>query len=61
MEKNSQVIQKFILASKSCSILGTIYGKCIIKNTNNIQKDTCISEFQKFKSCLENIVCSKYT
>ncbi|EMR09185.1 hypothetical protein PNEG_03612 [Pneumocystis murina B123] len=60
MEKNSQAIQKFISASKSCSILGTIYGKCIIKNTNNIQKDTCISEFQKFKNCLEKIIKRKW-
>ncbi|KAG5437434.1 hypothetical protein PCANB_000865 [Pneumocystis canis] len=38
---------------------GTIYGKCIVKNANNIQKDACVSEFQNFKNCLEKTIKRK--
>ncbi|KTW26501.1 uncharacterized protein T551_03418 [Pneumocystis jirovecii RU7] len=56
MKKNNQRIQDFMRTSKFCNFLGIMYGKCIIKNVNNIEKDICVSEFQKFKNCLEKIV-----
>ncbi|KAG4304985.1 hypothetical protein PORY_001660 [Pneumocystis oryctolagi] len=56
MKQNNQKAQNFIIAYKFCAALGTIYAKCVIKNSSNIQKDICISEFQKFKNCLKKII-----
>jgi hypothetical protein len=47
---------KYSKAISDCSVLGTIYAKCIVsKSENNLNKNHCEKEFIQFKDCVKNV------
>ena len=45
-------------AMQDCTGAGTAYAQCISTHLNDIKKDTCASEFQSFKACVQQVVRS---
>ncbi|KEQ58872.1 uncharacterized protein M437DRAFT_88143 [Aureobasidium melanogenum CBS 110374] len=44
-------LEKFITATSKCTVEGAAYGKCIVAEYQNVNKDMCAQEFMKLKNC----------
>ncbi|ORY10802.1 hypothetical protein BCR34DRAFT_601819 [Clohesyomyces aquaticus] len=51
MPGRTRPIDKFAGAVAKCSKEGSVYGKCIMADYNNVYKDKCLTEFLKLKEC----------
>jgi len=51
MPGRTRPIQKFAAAVAACAKESAAYGKCIVKDYNNVSKDKCLAEFLKLQQC----------
>ncbi|OCK81193.1 hypothetical protein K432DRAFT_404037 [Lepidopterella palustris CBS 459.81] len=51
MPTKTRPIEKFASAVAKCSAEGSVYGKCIVADYNNVHKDKCLAEFLRLKEC----------
>ncbi|KAF2114606.1 hypothetical protein BDV96DRAFT_577103 [Lophiotrema nucula] len=51
MPGRTRPIDKFAAAVGKCSKEGSVYGKCIMADYNNVYKDKCLTEFMALKNC----------
>ncbi|RDI89146.1 hypothetical protein Vi05172_g515 [Venturia inaequalis] len=51
MPTKTRPIEKFAAAVGKCSKESAVYGKCIVADYNNVQKDKCAAEFIKLQQC----------
>ncbi|EGX45818.1 hypothetical protein AOL_s00117g23 [Orbilia oligospora ATCC 24927] len=48
-------VDRLAQAVAKCGAESTAYGKCIVKDFNNVYKDKCLAEFQVLQNCV--LVC----
>ncbi|GLB37484.1 putative mitochondrial respiratory chain complex I assembly [Lyophyllum shimeji] len=54
-------LKRFALHTTStCASQASVYGKCIVANYTDVQKDMCKEEFAQFKRCLRNAMKRKW-
>ncbi|KAK5579753.1 hypothetical protein RB653_009439 [Dictyostelium firmibasis] len=51
--------QKVASSLGDCSIEMSVYGACVTSNLDNIEKNVCKAEFEKFKNCMAKSMASK--
>jgi len=51
MPTRARPIDKLATAAAKCAKEGSVYGKCIFADYNNVYKDKCAAEFLKLKEC----------
>ncbi|EGC32769.1 hypothetical protein DICPUDRAFT_155232 [Dictyostelium purpureum] len=42
-----------------CSLEMSAYGSCVVANLDNIEKNVCKVEFDKFKACISKSITHK--
>ncbi|GMM27472.1 hypothetical protein DAMA08_001880 [Martiniozyma asiatica (nom. inval.)] len=45
-------VTRLMAAASKCATESTVYGKCIVQNYQNMQKDACVQEFMLLKKCV---------
>lgn len=44
-------------STTTCATHASAYGKCIVSKYEDVQKDMCKAEFEKFGRCMREAVC----
>jgi len=57
--QTSQRLLRYSSATVKCSVQASAYAKCVVKNSDNLQKDNCVKEFTEFKNCIQNVIKKK--
>ncbi|EAL62160.1 hypothetical protein DDB_G0290599 [Dictyostelium discoideum AX4] len=59
IKSTSKWSQRVASSLGDCTFEMSIYGACVTSNLDNIEKNVCKVEFEKFKNCMAKSMVSK--